>query len=37
MRRMPNFRGILKHMSVFARRRNTRGGKGDWDAGRAPA
>ncbi|BFO21624.1 hypothetical protein SHKM778_80120 [Streptomyces sp. KM77-8] len=31
MRRMPNFRGILKHMSMSARRQDTRDGRGDRD------
>jgi hypothetical protein len=30
---MPNFRGFLKHMSMSARRRNRRGGRGDRDTG----
>lgn len=33
MRRMPNFGGFLKHMSMSARRQDTRGGRDDWDAG----
>ncbi len=37
MRRMPNFRGILKHMSMSARRWNTRDGRDYRDTGTVQA
>ncbi|GAA3234050.1 hypothetical protein GCM10020256_50630 [Streptomyces thermocoprophilus] len=37
MRRMPNFRGILKHIGMSARRLNTRDGRDDRDKGAAQA
>ncbi|RAJ52535.1 hypothetical protein K376_05991 [Streptomyces sp. PsTaAH-130] len=37
MGRMPNFRGILKHMDMSARRQDRKGGWGDWDMGAGQA
>ncbi|GAA3498162.1 hypothetical protein GCM10019016_052650 [Streptomyces prasinosporus] len=37
MRRMPNFRGILKHMSMSARRQDTTDGGDDRDTGAVQA
>ncbi|CAK7284476.1 conserved hypothetical protein [Streptomyces misionensis JCM 4497] len=37
MRRMPNFRGILKHIDMSARRQNRKGGRDDWDTGAGQA